>query len=313
MTRAEIAEIGKLPGADTTLREPRAELQASEERTRTLFAMSPDGISVVDQTGRILACNEQFAQIHGYEHGGEIIGRYAAEFTTPEGYTRLFREVAAGFGSGQSVVKDIEVEVFKRDGTTVTTEYSVAQVPWPDAPAGVAFISNIRDTTKRKALLAELEHHRAHLEDLIQERTRDSGSRDRRASRGTGGAAAQRSEPGRGRMHRASGQLGDRSGNRRTSVVRRDLSHLWLRSAGALLAPTESFWERLHPDDRDAGRSRLCARVGDGGSFDSILPHHLAFGRNAPGADIGGDRAGMTEGRGHAPSRHGRRTSPSRS
>ena len=67
----------------------------------------------------------------------------------------------------------IEVEAFGRDGATVTTEYSVAQAPWPDAPGGVAFISNIRDITRRKALLAELEHHRTHLEDLLHERTRD--------------------------------------------------------------------------------------------------------------------------------------------
>jgi len=30
--------------------------------------------------------------------------------------------VAAAFGSGRSAVKDIEVEVFKRDGTSIMTE-----------------------------------------------------------------------------------------------------------------------------------------------------------------------------------------------
>ena len=77
------------------------------------WRLSPDGISVVDQTGRILTCNEQFARIHGYEHSGEIIGRYAAEFMTPEAYARLFSEVAAAFAAGESVVRGIEVEAFK--------------------------------------------------------------------------------------------------------------------------------------------------------------------------------------------------------
>jgi PAS domain S-box-containing protein len=146
---------------------------SGDERYRTLLALSPDGISVVDQTGRILTCNERFAQIHGYEHSSELIGRHAAEFTSPEQYARLFREVASAFAAGQRVVRDIEVKVFRRDGATVMTEYSVAQAPWPDAPAGVAFISNIREITKWKELLAELAQHRAHLEDLVQARTRD--------------------------------------------------------------------------------------------------------------------------------------------
>jgi len=139
------------------------ELSERDERYHSLLALSPDGISVVDQTGRILVCNEQFAQMHGYAHSEEIIGRQAAEFIAPEAYARLFRVMAAAFAAGERVVRDIEIEASKRDGTTITTEYSVAQVPWPDALAGVAFVSNIRDITRRKTLL----------EGLIQERTRN--------------------------------------------------------------------------------------------------------------------------------------------
>ena len=53
----------------------KRELHEGDERYRTLLTLSPDGISVVDQKGRILTCNEQFAQMHGYEHSTEIIGR----------------------------------------------------------------------------------------------------------------------------------------------------------------------------------------------------------------------------------------------
>ena len=148
-------------------------LQANEDYYRALLSLSPDGISVVDQTGHILTCNERFAQIHGYDHSGELIGRHAAEFAPPEVYARLFREVAAAFAAGRSVVRGIEVEAFKRDGATVATEYSITQVPWPDAAAGVAFVSNVRDITKHKQMVAELEHHQANLEKQVQERTAD--------------------------------------------------------------------------------------------------------------------------------------------
>ena len=149
------------------------DLADSDEGSRILLAMSPDGISVVDTTGRILTCNEQFAHMHGFGYSAEVIGRNAAEFARPEEFACLYRGVAAAFASGADVARDIECEVLRRDGTAFTAEYSVAQVPWPDAPTGVAFISNIRDVTRRKELLTELECHRTKLEDLVQERTRE--------------------------------------------------------------------------------------------------------------------------------------------
>jgi PAS domain S-box-containing protein len=40
-------------------------LRISQQCYRTLMMMAADGISVVDETGRIVACNERFARIHG--------------------------------------------------------------------------------------------------------------------------------------------------------------------------------------------------------------------------------------------------------
>ncbi len=148
-------------------------LRASEERYRMLLALSPDGISVTDITGRILACNEQFVQVHGYGHSSELIGRCAREFTTPEAYDRLYREVATAFERGERVARGMEVEVARPDGSVLVTEYSVAQIPWADAPAGVAFVANIRDVTERNRMLAELTRHQSHLEEQVRARTRD--------------------------------------------------------------------------------------------------------------------------------------------
>lgn len=170
MTRNEGEER---PSINTALPELFAWLQVSEECSRAMLESSPDGISVVDQTGRILTCNEQFALMHGYAHSSEIIGKHAAEFATPGTYAGFLRKVAAAFAAGGNRARGIEVAVRKRDGTPMTTEYSVAQMPWPDAPAGVAFVSFVRDITKRKELLSDLEQHRSHLEDLVRERTRD--------------------------------------------------------------------------------------------------------------------------------------------
>lgn len=154
------------------------ERQAAEDATdinteqcRMLLMLAPDGVSVSDYTGRILACNEQFAALHGFDRAADVIGRHAQELARPEAFAELYRKVAEALAQGKAAVRDIEVEVLRRDGSPFPSEYSVAPVPWPDAPFGVAYVANIRDVTKRKELIAELERHRIRLEELVQERT----------------------------------------------------------------------------------------------------------------------------------------------
>ncbi len=149
------------------------QLRESEERYRTLLAMSPDGISVVDNTGRLLACNEQCAHLYGYDHGAEMVGRHAAEFYAPESFSGLFGQAAAVLQQGKDVVHDLEASARRRDGSIMDVELSVARVPWSDAPTANAFVTSFRDVTQRNAMLAELTRHRNHLEELVRERTRD--------------------------------------------------------------------------------------------------------------------------------------------
>ncbi len=167
-------------------------LRASEERYRMLMMLSPDGISVADQTGRIWACNEQFAHMHGFDHSAEVVGTNAQELARPEAFAELYRKVAAAFERGESVAREIECEVLRRDGSPFCAEYSVAAVPWPEAPFGVAYLSNIREITKRKELVAELEQYRDRLEELVRARTGDLEAEI--AERAEAQAALQRSE-----------------------------------------------------------------------------------------------------------------------
>lgn len=146
-------------------------LSASEERYRTLLMLSPDAISVADEAGRILDCNDQFVRMHGADGRAEIIGRFASEFTRPEELARLREEIAAALASGAGQAQQIEVEVLRRDGTPVPAEYSIAPVPWPEAPSGVAYLSVIRDISRRKRAAAELARHQERLEEVVRERT----------------------------------------------------------------------------------------------------------------------------------------------
>ncbi len=239
-------------------------LRASEERYRLLLMLSPDGISVVEQTGRILACNEQFARMHGYERATEVIGVNAADLTRPEAFAGLYREVALALERGEKVVRDIEVEVLRRDGISFWAEYSVAPMPWPDAPSGVAYISNIRDITQRKALAAELARHRLDLEELVAARTAEL--RAEMTERAAAQAALQRSQAGLAEAER----IADMGSWERDHITGE--SH-WSAGLYHILGippgtPPEVAYaaspERVHPDDESAVQATIARALQSG-------------------------------------------------
>lgn len=146
-------------------------LAESEERYRTLLALSPDGVVVLDNGGRILLCNQQLAEVCGQARAEDMFGHHALEFLAPGMYELLFAGAAAVLEGGRDVVRNLEGAVVGRGGQIVDMEYSIARVPWSSAPQGEAFVCVARDVTRRKADHAELERYRDQLEAMVRERT----------------------------------------------------------------------------------------------------------------------------------------------
>lgn len=285
------AEIARRQDVETMLRDLNATLeqhaakrtaalQASEERYRLLLALSPDGISVVDNAGRLLACNEQCAHLHGYDHSAEMLGRYAGEFYLPEALASLFGQAAATLQSGRDVARDVEAVVCRRDGARMAVECSVARVPWPDAPSGEAFITSFRDITKRKDLAAELERHQAHLEELVDART--AALQAEIAERTAAQAALQRSKASLTAAERTA-RMG--SWERDLSTGDLDISDglyavLGFDSALAPRAAYAAAWQAVHPDDSAAAQAASAAlQAGE-------TPVHVTFRLRRPSGEI---------------------------
>jgi PAS domain S-box-containing protein len=267
-TRDLQAEIAQRQDAEAKLRELNATLEqrvaertealrTSEERYRMLMMLSPDGISVTDNTGRLLGCNEQCAQLHGYDHSSEMVGRHATEFYTPEAFAAFFGQAAAVLQSGRDVTPDIEAEVLRRDGSVMEVECSIARVPWPDAPSGEAFVASIRDISMRKQQSAELERHRAHLEVLVQERTRDLEAE--MAERTAAQAALQRSQASLAEAERMA-HVGSWAVDLATDELRPsdelrlsdELRRIWGFGLEARPITLADIDNAMHPDDRPA-------------------------------------------------------------
>lgn len=152
---------------DITERKRAAEaLRESEERLRTMFAASRDGILVEDDE-RIVYVNKSYAQLFGYDAPEELIGQHVSNIISTEDVERMLK-FGSRRGSGESVVSGYEFKGKRKDGTLVDVEASVST----STVAGRAYITTmVRDITERKQAQEALRQAHDQLEKRVAERT----------------------------------------------------------------------------------------------------------------------------------------------
>ena len=121
-------EQGNLSGAvefarDITERKQAGEaLRESEERYRSLFESTREGIIISGPDGRISSVNPATVAILGYKNREEVVGRPAVEFyADPEERKAVFEELME-----KGYVTDVELAVEKRDSTQAYASASFA-------------------------------------------------------------------------------------------------------------------------------------------------------------------------------------------
>ena len=135
-----------------------AALQASEERYRSLVEISPNSVIVTDLDLNILIANQQAATSHGYEEAVVLVGTDALSLVMLQDRDRLLKMRTAARENG--LVKNIEFELIRRDGSHFPAELSISLVS--DAEGNpFAYLMIGRDITEQKQAAEELEN-RAH-------------------------------------------------------------------------------------------------------------------------------------------------------
>ncbi|HQZ95840.1 MAG TPA: PAS domain S-box protein [Pyrinomonadaceae bacterium] len=126
----------------------RAELarEASEERYRTLFEYSPDGIAIADQDSFYIDANETLCRMLGYTRE-EFIGLHATNIFIPREVPHLGETL---FGLNTDLEYYQEWEYRRKDGSTFPGE--VIATVMPDGNT----LTVIRDITERKQLEDQL-------------------------------------------------------------------------------------------------------------------------------------------------------------
>ncbi len=151
---------------DTVVRaiETKAALSESEIRYRTIVETSPDGIAVSDLEGRVIACNQQDAEMWGYTRAEEIIGQSAFELIAPEDRARAKNNLERAFQHG--TVKNAEYTLVRRDGSRFTGELSASLIT-DAAGRPNSFVAITRDITERKDAVARQQESEEKYRQLV--------------------------------------------------------------------------------------------------------------------------------------------------
>jgi len=146
--------------------ERTVELQATEERYRTLFDGVPVGLYRTTPAGRMIDANLAFVQMLGYPSREELLATSSASlYVSPED-----RVPWQALMEREGIVRDFEVQHRRYDGTLIWVKDTARAVRDEEGQV-VTYEGSLEDITQRVQAEAELRAYQEHLEELVEERT----------------------------------------------------------------------------------------------------------------------------------------------
>ncbi|MGA2400267.1 MAG: PAS domain S-box protein [Syntrophobacteraceae bacterium] len=142
----------------------------SEEKYGTLVEGSADAILMIENDGKMISCNRAFLDLLGFERD-EVVGKSVEiVHTSRESARLLWQTIKEAMEDPGSITT--EWELVRKDGTRLLTEQTICQIKGEDG-AWKGRVATIRDIGMRRKAEKELAAYRAHLEDMVRERTRE--------------------------------------------------------------------------------------------------------------------------------------------
>ncbi|WP_447975139.1 PAS domain S-box protein [Nitrospira sp. Kam-Ns4a] len=221
-----------------------ATLHESERKFRSLLQSAPDAIVIADAHGSILSWNRAAERMFGYSEP-EILGK-PLTVLMPERYReahQLGLERLRRTGESRLLGTMLELEGLRQDGREFSLELSLTT--W--TTGGQAFYGGIiRDITERRQAQAQLERSRTELAEAERLAQLGSWSWDIAANR----------------IHWSD-----------------ELYRIFGLSPGEFEATFEAYLGRIHPDDREAVRTRIERACRDQAPF--AFDHRIVRGDGA--------------------------------
>jgi len=133
--------------SEKLIEERTRELRKEEEKLRSIFAASPDAITVTDLNGNIIDCNQAALEMYGSASKQDLIGKNALEFIVKKDQQRAIKNLKKTLEQGS--IKNIEYTLLKKNGVEYPVELS-ASVVRDSLGNPVAFVAIIKEITARK-------------------------------------------------------------------------------------------------------------------------------------------------------------------
>jgi len=152
----------------TERKQTEVALRRSEERYRSIFESTREGIITANAEGIITSVNPAALEIFGYDKPEDLLGKQASRgYAIPEQRIELFKEL-----NEKGYVKKKELTFVKKDGSFVNIFGSATM--HKDKDGNVERVETIfSDITELKKAQQELYEHRNHLKKLVDEQTQE--------------------------------------------------------------------------------------------------------------------------------------------
>ena len=138
----------------------------SETKYRTLIESMADGVFVA-QDFRFSFANSALPCMLGYTRD-EFVGLHFNDVIAPESLELWTDRFKQRVGTGDEPTRNYEVRFMRKDRTPIWVELRASR---SDFMGRSAVLGIVRDISERKQIEGELQHYRAHLEEIVAERT----------------------------------------------------------------------------------------------------------------------------------------------
>lgn len=139
--------ITKLEALETKHKQKEEMLQREQERIKSIFAASPDAITITDLNLNVIDCNPATLDLLGYSSKNEIIGKNFINFVAPKDYKKVKEDVKKTLET--DLVRNVEYTCLTKKGNEFIALISSSIVK-DKTGNPIYFVTIAKDITKIK-------------------------------------------------------------------------------------------------------------------------------------------------------------------